>query len=148
MSYEIRHSFVLNALPEAIADALMKEEHIQRWWTKDARVENGKGVFGWDGYGWTVHLDMEQDGSKRVQWKCTQSNMENTQAWEGTTITFDLGPGTGGTRLAFAQTDYKESPCHEACTQGWAFFIGTSLKQYVETGKGIPYPEMQNTSAA
>ncbi len=69
-------------------------------------------------------------------------------AWEGTDITFTLSPGTRGTRVDFAQTRYRESPRYEMCRQGWAFFIGTSLRQDIETGKGMPYPEMQDTGAA
>jgi uncharacterized protein YndB with AHSA1/START domain len=147
MNKEIRHSFLINASPEAIMAALMQEEHIQEWWTKEARVEDGKEVFGWSEYGWTVELDMEQDTAMRtVAWKCTNSNMQNTHAWEGTTITFTLTPEKHGTLLDFVQTGYRESPCYKVCNQGWAFFVGTSFKQYIETGKGIPYPEIHDPS--
>jgi uncharacterized protein YndB with AHSA1/START domain len=44
MKREIRHSFFITALPKAIAHALMQEEHIPRWWTKEARIRGGKGV--------------------------------------------------------------------------------------------------------
>ena len=147
MTKEIRHSFLIGAPPDAIADALMQEKHIQRWWTKEARVQDGKGVLGWSGYGWEVELEMAHDSATRkVVWQCLKSNMQNTNAWEGTTITFALTPQIAGTRIDFAQTGYRESPCYEVCWQGWAFFVGTSFKQYIETGKGIPYPEMQDTS--
>ena len=46
MNREIRHSCFITASPEVIADALMQEEHIQRWWTKEARIRDGKGVLG------------------------------------------------------------------------------------------------------
>jgi hypothetical protein len=134
---------------DAVLAALVTEEHIRNWWTKEARVVDGKGTFGWSGHGWGVDLDMDHDiAARRVVWKCTRSNMQNTDAWEGTTITFDLVPDDRGTRIDFAQTGYRSSPCFEVCDRGWAYFVGTSLKQYVETGKGIPYPEMQDTSAA
>jgi hypothetical protein len=82
-----------------------------------------------------------------VTWHCLRSNMQGTNAWEGTNISFKLSPVPGGTRIEFAQTGYRDSPCFETCVGGWAFFVGTSLKQYLETGKGIPYPEMQDTRA-
>jgi uncharacterized protein YndB with AHSA1/START domain len=144
---EIRHSFLIGTRPEAIADALTRADHIQKWWTKEAHVEDGKGVFRWSGHGWTVELDMDKDATTQtVTWKCTKSNMQDTDAWEGTTIAFRLTPEEHGTRLAFAQTGYRASPCYEICNQGWAFFVGESLKRYLETGTGIPYPEMQDTS--
>lgn len=67
--------------------------------------------------------------------------MQNTNAWTGTTITFVLTPQAGGTHLDFAQNGYQASSCY-VCVQGWAFFVGTSLKQYIETGIGIPYPDI------
>ena len=149
MNKEIRHSFLINASPEAIMDALMQEARIRQWWTREAKVEDGHGILGWSGYGWTVELNMEQDvDAQRVVWNCIKSNMQNTNAWEGTKITFTLTPAIQGTRLDFAQTEYRESPCYEVCNQGWAFFVGTSLKQYLETGKGMPYPEMLDTRKA
>lgn len=148
MTHEIRHSFFIGAPAERVMAALMDQEHIRNWWTREAQVVDGKGSFGWSGYGWNVELDMEQHTTPaHVLWKCTGSNMQNTRAWEGTTMSFLLVPEADGTRVEFAQTDYEGSPCFDACDQGWAYFLGTSLKQYLETGKGMPYPEMQDTSA-
>ncbi|MEW6128638.1 MAG: SRPBCC domain-containing protein [Acidobacteriota bacterium] len=149
ISKEIRHSFFINAPVDTIADALMEERHIQNWWTKEALIKDGKGTLGWSGYGWEVELQMTRgDVLSPVVWKCLRSNMQNTNAWEGTTITFALVPQGTGTQIDFSQAGYRESPCYEVCNQGWAFFVGISLKQYIEMGKGIPYPEMQDTSKA
>ncbi len=149
MSKEIHHSFFMDASPDAITAALMEAEHIQKWWTKEARIQDGKTVVGWSDFGWEVELEMAHDESAgTILWQCLKSNMQNTDAWEGTTITFALTPQAVGTRVDFSQTGYRESPCFEVCDQGWGFFVGTSLKQYVETGKGIPYPEMLDTSQA
>ncbi|MCS3458762.1 SRPBCC domain-containing protein [Aeromonas sp. BIGb0445] len=146
MMRDIRHSFWIEVPLERVMAALMEQQQIQGWWTTEARIVAGRGVFGWSGYGWCVELDMEQDRvSHRVLWRCTSSNMQDTDAWVGTTISFSLSPEQGGTRLAFAQTGYRASPCFEICQQGWAYFIGTSLKRYLETGKGLPYPDTPNT---
>ena len=149
MTREIRHAFTVDAPVHAVMDALVREEHIRKWWTTEADVHDGKGRFGWSGHGWKVELDLEHDPKAGwVAWTCTRSNMQGTDAWEGTTMTFVLSPQRGGTRIDFSQTGYRDSPCFEACQQGWAYFLGTSLKQYLETGKGIPYPEMHDTGAA
>jgi uncharacterized protein YndB with AHSA1/START domain len=149
MSKEIRHSFLIGTSPDAIASALMEAEQIQRWWTQDARIQGNKLVVSWSGYGWEVTLEPEYDmPGQKVAWKCVKSNMQNTDAWEGTVITFVLKPDDEGTRIEFSQSGYRESPCYDVCVQGWEFFVGTSLKQYVETGKGIPYPEILDTGKA
>lgn len=148
MTREIWHSVFIVAPVDVVMDALVQEEHIQKWWTREASVRDGKGDFGWSAHGWKVGLDMEHDlAAREVAWRCTSSNMQNTNAWEGTMITFSLSPENAGTRVAFAQTGYRHSPCFDACDQGWSYFVGISLKQYAEAGKGIPYPEMQDTGA-
>jgi uncharacterized protein YndB with AHSA1/START domain len=42
MSKEIQHAFQINRKPEDIVNALLDEKHIQKWWTKDATVRDGK----------------------------------------------------------------------------------------------------------
>lgn len=148
MTRDIAHRFQIAARPEAVLRALTQESDIRAWWTQYARVRDGKGIFDWPGHGWTVELDMHSDpAGAEVLWMCTRSNMQNTDAWEGTRIRFVLRPQAGGTELAFTQSGYRDSPCFEACDQGWLFFLGTSLKRYLETGRGIPYPEMLDTAA-
>ena len=78
------------------------------------------------------------DGNQ-VSWNCVKSNMQNTDAWEGSTILFSLKKENGGTKLLFTHSDYKASPCYEVCSEGWNFVLGTSLKAYLESGKGMPY---------
>jgi len=147
MTKQIRHTFHFACTPEKIMSALTEAHHIQKWWTKDASVKNGKGVFQWKGYGWTVELTMEKsEADNTVTWKCTKSNMQNTHAWEGTTMLFKLIPDGSGTKVDFTQSDYRESPCYKVCHEGWKYFLGTSLKSYLETGKGLPYPETRDTS--
>ena len=147
MTKDIRHSFVIAAKPEAIAEALTRAEHIRGWWTHEATLQGGRLGAGWSGHGWVVTMDVvRNDAERNVVWRCVKSNMQNTNAWEGTTISFVFTPVEGGTRVDFAQTGYRESPCYVLCVQGWAYFLGTSLKGYLETGKGTPYPEITDTN--
>lgn len=148
MDNDIHHEFVIAADVDAVVDALLQEQAIRRWWTTEADVRGSTGIMRWSGYGWEVELAMTFDPSvPAVVWRCRRSNMQNTSAWEGTTIRFALTRQGSGTRVEFSQTGYRESPCRDVCDQGWAFFVGTSLKRYLETGRGIPYPEMLDTSA-
>ena len=36
----------------------------------------------------------------------------------------------------------------DLCVQGWAFLDGASLQRNVETGKSIPFPQIQDMSNA
>ncbi|MDD4975301.1 MAG: SRPBCC domain-containing protein [Bacteriovorax sp.] len=140
MNKEITHSFHFSCEPNAVLSALIKVEHIQNWWTKDASFIEGKGVFRWREYGWVVDLLLDKSNDDRVvTWKCLRSNMQNTDAWEGSTISFELTKEETGTELKLRHFNYKNSPCYDICFDGWAFVVGNSMKHYLETGKGLPY---------
>lgn len=147
MSRDIHHSFVMNAPIEEIVGALMDASRVREWWTREAQSTSDTLLVRWDGYGWLVEFATNFDEtSNTVEWRCVTSNMQNTDAWVGTTVTFRMVPLLEGTRVEFAQTGYRDSPCFDVCVQGWEFFLGTSLRLYLESGKGIPYPEMLDTS--
>lgn len=131
----------MRASPAAITIALLDPQQIQQWWTRETRIENGHLVAGWSEYGWEVEFHVDHRNENLVVWHCLKSNMQNTSAWEGTIITFQLTPQKTETRLDFCHTGYQDSPCYDVCTDGWSFFIGTRLKHYVETGRGTPYPQ-------
>jgi len=142
MPSAIRHEFHIAAAPEVVAGALTDPAHMAQWWTREA-VGQGRHVrLDWSAHGWQVELDvLHEPERRRVVWYCTRSNMLDSQAWTGSSMCFELQPTANGTRLAFSHEDYPDSPCQSVCERGWAFFLGTSLKQYLETGEGMPYPE-------
>ncbi|GAE52842.1 hypothetical protein XPU_4374 [Xanthomonas arboricola pv. pruni str. MAFF 311562] len=57
---------------------------------------------------------------------------------------FDLRSTSQGTQVEFEHSGYRDSPCKEACARGWRFFLGSSLKRYVETGEGMPSVDMHD----
>ena len=69
--------------------------------------------------------------------------MMNTTEWDNSTITFVITPNAkGGTDLVFCHADWKnESEFFKKCTNGWAFYLGESLKGYLENGEGKPFTE-------
>lgn len=143
MFREIRHQFVIAAAPEVVASALTEATHLARWWTREVQMEGRHARLDWSAHGWWVELDLLNDTDRRrVVWHCTRAQLLGTRAWEGSSLCFALSPVAQGTRVDFSHDDYPESPCYELCVQGWAFFLGVSLKRYLEKGEGMPYPEM------
>jgi len=60
----------------------------------------------------------------------------------GTRFTFDIEPTDGGSVLRFKNGGRAEaSDFYAHCNCKWGFFLGVSLKNYLETGKGSPAPE-------
>lgn len=136
----IQHTFHFSSTPAAIIRALIREDQIQQWWTTDASILSRHGLFQWMDKGWTVELGIKSPNDHSVIWTCTKSNMQNTNAWEGSTMAFELIKDENGTKMDFTHANYQDSPCYEACSDGWKYFLGTSLKSFLETGKGFPYP--------
>lgn len=139
----IRHQFEIAAAPEVVASALTEPEHLARWWTREAVGADGHVRLDWSAHGWCVELDvLHEPERRRVVWHCTRSNLLDSNAWTGTSMSFGLQPTARGTRIDFSHEDYPDSPCLPTCERGWAFFLGRSLKRYLEKGEGMPYPDM------
>ena len=59
----------------------------------------------------------------------------------GTTIEFRISKGDAGTMLHFTHRGFQQSDdLFAMCTTIWAGFL-ISLKQYLETGHGMPHPD-------
>ncbi|WOB51287.1 SRPBCC domain-containing protein [Xanthomonas hydrangeae] len=143
MNREIRHSIVIAAAPEVVSAALSEPRQLARWWTREVSLGNGRVRLEWSRQGWRVELSIDDGADHRlVCWRCHESNMLDSDAWKGTVMRFELHSTSQGTQLEFVQSGYRESPCKEACARGWRFFLGSSLKRYVETGEGMPSADM------
>lgn len=143
MNREIRHSIVIAAAPEVVSAALSEPRQLARWWTREVSLGNGRVRLDWSRQGWRVELSIDEGADHRlVCWRCHDSNMLDSDAWKGTVMRFELHSTSQGTQVGFVQSGYRESPCKEACARGWRFFLGSSLKRYVETGEGMPSADM------
>lgn len=147
MTKDILHAFQIDTKPERVAEALLDPAQIADWWTREVETQDDQIVLGWSGHGFEVAIRPEFHAQAQcIVWHCTRSNMLQTDAWVGSTVVFQLSPLDGGTHIDFAHTGYKDSPCYDECVVGWAYFVGTSLKQYLETGVGTPYPVVVDPS--
>jgi len=140
---DIHHTFTYDSSIIDLFDALTKQEHIKNWWTPIARVHEGldnegRVEFDSDFVDWTI-TDIKSP--KLLVWRVVDSSMLGSEDWLNTIITFELHDNGDGTiRLKFSHTGWSgQTECFKKCTDGWAFFLGESLKAYVETGQGKPF---------
>lgn len=140
---DIHHTFTYKATPQQVFDALTRENHIQKWWSPIARVKEGLNAegrveFDHDYVDWTIK---DLDPPKVLIWQVVDSKMLGTEDWTHTIILFELQDnGDGTTTMRFSHKDWKEeTECFQKCTNGWAFYLGDSLKMYLETGQGKPF---------
>ncbi|MCC4616621.1 SRPBCC domain-containing protein [Xanthomonas campestris pv. asclepiadis] len=143
MNRAIRYSIVIAAAPEVVCVALSEPVRLACWWTREVSLVENRVRLDWSRQGWRVELSIDDGADYRlVLWRCHASNMLDTDAWKGTVMRFDLHSTSQGTQVEFEHSGYRDSPCKDACARGWRFFLGSSLKRYVETGEGMPSADM------
>ncbi|WP_203909182.1 MFS transporter [Rhizocola hellebori] len=82
---------------------------------------------------------------QRVTWHVVDNSfsfVEDDSEWVGTDATFDIFADADGTRLVFTHHGLvPELACYDACSKGWAHYIGESLRGLIVTGTGQPNDE-------
>jgi Activator of Hsp90 ATPase homolog 1-like protein len=79
---------------------------------------------------------------RRVAWHVVDGYLKfvkDKTEWTGTDITFDISQVAGGTEVRFTHVglvpDYE---CFESCSSAWGFYINSSLRDLITSGKGDP----------
>jgi len=139
---DIRHRVVISAPRESVYQAVATKEGISEWWTRDGvRGESSEGsrlqfFFGQPEPAAVMEIT-QLDPNSHVSWSC----VEGADEWVGTTIGFDLTESDSDTVVMFSHDDWRQQGEFMAhCSARWAYFL-LSMKSYVETGRGTPFPE-------
>lgn len=90
----------------------------------------------------STHRVTEARPGERVVWRTVDaelSHARNRTDWIGTEVVFDIARKDGRTELRFTHVGLvRELDCFEACSRGWTYYVGESLRQLITTGKGTP----------
>ena len=139
---DILHRIEIHEPPSRVYAAVTQEQGLKAWWTPmvEAKPEVGttaKFRFGDGEHGPDMHI-AELQADRKAVWKCTGG----VEGWIGTEMHFDIQPSERGSVLRFTHSGWPEaSDFYGHCNCKWGFFLGVSLKNYVETGVGKPAPE-------
>ncbi len=139
---DIRHRVAIAAPLESVYEAVATTEGISEWWTRDGvRGESRQGAKVQFFFGQPEPAAVMEvtglDPDRHVSWSC----IEGADEWVGTSITFDLTDEDNETVVLFAHADWREpSEFMAHCSARWAYFL-LSLKSYLETGQGTPFPD-------
>ena len=139
---DIRHRVAISAPLDNVYEAVATKEGISEWWTRDGvRGESSEGsklqfFFGQPQPAAVMEVTrLGRDG--HVSWGC----IEGEDEWVGTRLSFDLTSKDDETVVLFTHADWRSpSEFMAHCSARWAYFL-LSLKSYVETGKGTPFPD-------
>jgi hypothetical protein len=133
----------LEPTPQEVYDAVLD---VRGWWSQNVVGDTATAGAEWDYAYQDVHdcriRVTETVPGERVVWLVLENRFsftENPAEWVGTRMVFDLRPAGKGTTLTFTHVGLLEDhECYGVCVQGWDFYIGTSLRERVETGVGRP----------
>ncbi len=141
---EIVYDVTINAEPAAVYRALTERVPMEGWWGECflQPKEGSDAVFFFRSAGAYKRMRVEKlIAEQLVEWKCMDNFSNGTSEWIGTTLRFQLSRNSaGGTDLHFEHTGWSNSAqtCDE-CRDGWRHFLTVSLKQFMETGEGLPF---------
>ena len=136
-------AFAVDQTPDAVFEAV---NHVRGWWS-----ENIEGDTDMPGSEFRYHFEdvhfcririVESLPSVRVVWMVMDNYFKFTRdknEWRNTKIIFDIGQKEGRTELRFThQGLVPENECYGVCSEAWTFFIQSSLRSLITSGKGAP----------
>jgi hypothetical protein len=78
----------------------------------------------------------------KIVWLVTDARLSFTRdpgEWKGTHLRFDIAKKRDQTEIRFTHVGLVEAfECFDACSKGWSFYVGDSLREFITTGKGQP----------
>ncbi|WP_286829669.1 MULTISPECIES: SRPBCC family protein [Kordiimonas] len=131
-------TFGTEARQDTLANAVRTLPGLAAWWTDGTSGDpdaGGKIAFRFGEAG-GFDMRVKESNDHSVVWECTGGPDE----WLGTGVEFKIQDEGTHRQLMFRHTDWEaETPFFHHCSMKWATFL-LSLKAYVETGKGRPFP--------
>lgn len=137
---EIIHELPINGKKEDIYKALTTKTGLSSWWTSDVKAEEQLGSineFGFYGHK-AIHFMKVTDLEpfEKVEWVCEKSPLDE---WVQTKINFSIHDSLAGVQLRLIHSGFKTTDMgYGSFNFNWANYL-TSLKNFVETGKGSPH---------
>lgn len=139
------HQIGIKASPEAVYKALTEQDGISSWWSEHTQAEpaidNVNEVSFYGGMAVFELRNVVLSPNKNVVW----SVEGGPPPWVGTEITWTLSPGEGPTEgqtivdFAHRGLDLPERSFANI-NYNWGWYL-TSLKFYLEKGKGMPHTD-------
>ena len=138
-------SFTVSQSPERAFAAI---NNVRGWWSQGLKGESDKSGGQFTYQHKQIHLSTQKvialTPNSHVAWHVTSGNLnfvEDKAEWAGTDILFDIEPAGDKTKVTMTHKGLTPKlECFEACSGGWEYYFGDSLRKLIETGKGEPDP--------
>jgi hypothetical protein len=138
--------------PEEVFRAI---NNVRGWWSED--IEGGTDSAGdefiyryQEAHRCRIKVT-EVVAGERVTWRVLDNYFDFTQdnaEWKDTEIRFEIAALGGKTEIRFTHIGLvPEYECFDICSNSWGFYLYTSLRALIRTGRGLPNRKEQAASA-
>jgi len=135
--------FSVDQTPEEVFAAI---SNVRGWWSEEIDGSTDKLGAEFNYHFKDVHdckvKITELIAGKKVVWHVLDNYFNFTKdktEWKGTDIVFEISRKGDKTEIRFThQGLVPEYECYDACSEGWGFYVNTSLQDLIKTGKGQP----------
>jgi hypothetical protein len=144
-------TFSVDRTPEEVFHAI---NDVRGWWSEDIDGSTDKLHDEFTYRHRDIHCCRirvtEAIPGKRVTWLVLDNYFtftEDKREWQGTEIQFEIIPKGEKTEVRFRHlglvSDYE---CFDICSNSWDFYMNTSLRGLIGTGRGLPNQKEQEAS--
>jgi hypothetical protein len=145
-------AFSADQTPEEVFHAI---NNVRGWWSEDIEGDTDKadGEFTYryqDAHRCRIKVTELVPG-ERVIWRVVDNYFDFTRdkaEWKDTEIRFEIAARDGKTEIRFTHAGLvAEYECFDVCSNSWDFYLRTSLRALIRTGRGLPNRKEQAASA-
>jgi hypothetical protein len=139
------------AVDQTADEAFAAINNVRGWWSGE--LEGSTDKLG-DEFTYR-YADVHQSRQKitelipgqRVVWHVLDGYLDfvhDKAEWTGTDVVFDISEKAGKTEVRFTHVGLVPAyECFDSCSSAWGFYINSSLRDLITTGKGEPNPKEQ-----
>ena len=137
------------SVKKSARDAYNAILNLRGWWSEDieGKTDNLNETFFY--HYKDIHLCkiklIEAVAGKKVVYLITENEfnfIKDKTEWVNTKLVFDISEAAGKTKVTFTHDGLTPADeCYEVCNDAWTTYIGSSLKDFIDTGKGNPNPK-------
>jgi hypothetical protein len=143
------------SVPQSVREAVAAIVNLRGWWSEE--IEGATDQVGAEfSYHYAeIHRSRmrvkEIVPGKRVVYEVLDNYFEFTKdktEWKGTELRFDVSERGGETQVRFTHRGLAPSyECFDVCSKAWGFYVGSSLRDLITSGKGQPNRNEQRQKA-
>lgn len=147
---DFKTSVLMNAAPLKVFNGI---NNVRGWWSEniEGSTDQWHSEFVYRDKYLTVKIRITQLTPQKIVWDVVESHNtffgdKYVKEWDGTQMIFEITGEEAGTELTFTHLGLvPDFECFAVCANSWSFFIGESLKNLIETGKGNDISKDENS---